>query len=344
MNNKISGDNRIKCIPVLSFYMTCIFVIYHVMIPANSVSEFDSSFYNWIKNFNEQLATIALSYFFGVTGYLLFKNMTKETIFRKLKTRVITLLVPYIFWQALVLGIFYLTGRYKTVDILIYYLKATFLFSSYPPDIPLWYVYAVFAWALLSPLLLLLLKNKNIGFFILMAAFVGIYFVSTNEACSSFYHYGMVSMILKYSFAYLIGAFFGLHFPDPKDLDSLKYIAFTIIFGFAISSTSLSELRTSFIIATIPILLIRFFPEKLCKERKIYNTSFIIFAIHYPMYQYFLELYKNINLSGVPASTINIIVRILFLFVVILISYLIYALLSRFAPKFLKLITGGRAS
>ena len=323
--------------------MTCIFVIYHVMIPGNSVSAFDASFYTWIKTFNEQLATVALSYFFGVTGYLLFRNMNKESLVRKIRTRVVTLLVPYIIWQALILGIFYLTGRYRTVDTLVYYLKATFLFKSYPPDIPLWYVYAVFAWVLLSPILLLLLKNKNVGFVILMAAFVGIYLVSTKEACSSFYHYGLVALILKYSFAYLLGAFFGLHFPDPHDLESLKYIAFTLLFGFVVSSTALSEFRTSFIIAVIPILLIRFFPEKLCKERKIYKTSFLIFAIHYPLYQYSLDLIKKMDLSSVPVSVINILLRILFLLVVILLAYLIYSLLSRFAPKVLGFITGGRA-
>ena len=342
LNNRLGENNRIQCIPVLSFYFTCIFVIYHVVITVKPVNEFDSTLFTWMKTLNEQLATIALSYFFCVTGYLLFKNMNQKTIARKIGSRFLTLLVPYIFWQALVLGIFYLTGRYKTVSILIYYLKATFLFNGYPPDIPLWYVYAVFAWALLSPIILLLLKNKNIGFIVLMAAFIGIHFITTSKACSTFYQYGIIKLVLKYSYAYLMGAYFGLHFPDPKDLESLKYIAFTILLGFALSSYTLSEFRESFLIAAMPILLIRFFPDKLCKDRKIYKTSFIIFSIHYPIYQYLRDYLKTQDLSAYSASGFNIVIRILFLIGVIAISYLLYLLLSKFAPIVLKVMTGGR--
>ena len=244
-------DGRIGCIPVLSFFLTCIFVVYHVVIPGDGISSFDTDLNNWMKTLNEQLATVALSYFFGVTGFLLFKNMTKKSMLRKIKTRFMTLFVPYIFWQFLFLGIFYLTGRFRTWEVFVYYIKRMFLFAGYPPDIPLWYVYTVFVWALLSPLILLLLKNKNVGFVVLMASFIAIHLVMTNEAFRAFSGYGIVSLTLKYAFAYLMGAYYGLHFPDNRDLDSVKYIAFTLQFGFAISSASLNDLRTSFIIASI---------------------------------------------------------------------------------------------
>ena len=323
--------------------MTCVFVIYHVMIPLQSLSDLDLAIYKWTNTLNEQLATIALSYFFAITGFLLFRNLSKSTILRKIKSRVMTLLVPYLFWEFLVLGIYYLTGRFRSMDIFTFYLKSMFLFGGFPPNIPLWYIYTVFALTLLTPILLLLLKNKVVGFITVMVSFFAVQFVTTNEACSAFASYGIVPVAIKYIPSFLLGAYFGLHFPKPDDLESLKVIAFVLVFGVLLSSKDLVDLRTSLILASIPMLLIRFFPARLCKERKIYNVSFILYAIHYPIYQYILDLIKSLQPTGFSVSAVNIIFRAVFLPAMIGLSYLLYKLLSRFTPKLLKLITGSRA-
>ena len=334
---------KIKSIPVLSFLFTCLLVLYHVNISTPAVSEPDRIIKSWIVSMNGRTAEIALSYFFGVTGFLLFYNMTTiKSCFIKIKKRIFSLFVPYLFWQFLFVGVFYLTHRYTTGEDFINCLGKMFLFKGYPPDIPLWYVYTVFVWAFLSPLFWLIFKNKKIGFASLIVLFAALYFVMTAEVCAPFAKHGIVWLALKYSFAYLAGAFYGLHFPDAKDRDSLKYIALALLICFAISAMWFDDIKTSVLMAAFPILLLKFFPERLCKDRKIYKISFIMLAIHYPLYQYLADAVKKLNFAVTPASLVNIMFRVTFLAAIIGLSYLIYSLLSRFAPIVLKIITGGR--
>lgn len=335
---------KIKCIPVLSFFFACVIVLYHADYIIEAVSDADLAINNFMLTLNGRLAEIALSYFFGVTGFLLFRNMSSlKSCLEKMKRRVSSLLLPYLFWQLLTVVLFLLTRRYRTRAALVGCLKAIFLLQNYPPDIPLWYLYTVFLWTLLSPLLFLLLKNRRLGFALLLLMDIGLFFLMNDPRCKSVSGCGIVWLTLRYTFPYLSGAFYGLHFPDPRDRDSLKYIGFSLIFAYALSSLSLRDFKISVLLAAFPILILKYFPERLCRDKKLYHCSFILMAIHYPIYQLILDQIEGVKITGIPASLVSTLFRFAFLIGTTALSYGILVLLSRFTPRFCKLITGGRA-
>lgn len=97
MNQEIS-----RRISFLGFVMTCGIVLYHCgPSPAVPSVGLDQVCFDAISNFFTNTATLAMSYFFAVTGYLLFLNLSLRGWAGKVKRRTFSLLVPYLAWQCL---------------------------------------------------------------------------------------------------------------------------------------------------------------------------------------------------------------------------------------------------
>lgn len=144
MNQEIS-----RRISFLGFVMTCGIVLYHCgPSPAVPSVGLDQVCFDAISNFFTNTATLAMSYFFAVTGYLLFLNLSLRGWAGKVKRRTFSLLVPYLAWQCLTFAVNLLHHEAMTKR---EFLKTTFLLDQWPPDGALWYLYAVFLLALLAP-------------------------------------------------------------------------------------------------------------------------------------------------------------------------------------------------
>ena len=74
MNKNIS--NRIS---FLGFFMTCFIVMYHAGTPSATNCFIDICFNDFTGEIFYGLAVTAMSYFFCVTGFLLFHNLDKKT-------------------------------------------------------------------------------------------------------------------------------------------------------------------------------------------------------------------------------------------------------------------------
>lgn len=147
MNQEIS-----RRISFLGFVMTCGIVLYHCgPSPAVPSVGLDQVCFDAISNFFTNTATLAMSYFFAVTGYLLFLNLSLRGWAGKVKRRTFSLLVPYLAWQCLTFAVNLLHHEAMTKR---EFLKTTFLLDQWPPDGALWYLYAVFLLALLATICL----------------------------------------------------------------------------------------------------------------------------------------------------------------------------------------------
>ena len=137
MNHEIS-----RRISFLGFVMTCGIVFYHCgPSPTIPSTKMDQICFNAISNFFTSVAPLAMCYFFTVTGYLLFLNLSLLNWAHKVKRRVFSLLVPYLAWQCLTFAANLLHHEAMTKR---EFLKTTFLLGQWPPDGALWYLYAVF--------------------------------------------------------------------------------------------------------------------------------------------------------------------------------------------------------
>lgn len=339
---KIVSD-RIK---FLGFLMTCGMVVYHCPILGEeySLGAWDTQINEMLRGFISSLGTIVMCYFFANTGFLLFRNFELKDYPAKIKRRFFSLLIPYLLWQIVVMLIDILQKQYAfdKVD----FLRRTFGLVMWPLDGALWYMYAVFLMALLSPVLLILFKNKKIAW---IAIFWLILLVESRQRVSNsvlieIINYGYVDNILYYLPCYLIGAFYGKFYDENSKVDELVYIVLALAAAWLLEGT-FGGIFSKIALKALPIAIIYLLPMyPFLTNRRIYKLTFLIYAMHMPLIGDVWPFICNTLYPKVvmPVFGYNILTRIIILGIDIGLAALIYFVLKRFAPKVLDLLTGGR--
>lgn len=113
------AQNISKTISFSRFPLILLIVLIHGRIMAVdggalplTSSEFPVS-YNLTYLISEVFAEVAIGIFFCISGYLFFCNMDSMELYMyksKLKSRLHSLFVPYIFWNTVLLIVFYMIG------------------------------------------------------------------------------------------------------------------------------------------------------------------------------------------------------------------------------------------
>ena len=340
-------SDRIKA---LGFLMTCVIAVYHCFFYGEAVNSLDLRLNKAVDLTAETIASVAMCWFFSVSGFLLFRNLTFKNFGDKLKRRTYSLLLPYFIWQVGVEAVSIIMSALRhnlpePKEELKYFVESVFLMKEWPPDGALWYLYALFWLALLSPLLLLLFKNKKLGWCAVIALTVLIYRLNyaDNFITQTVFSYGYLRNIISYFPAFLIGAFMG-HFSESSDgTDKLKYIISLLLVSIIFESLYPGIIMNSFI-KILPMLLLYFMPlATALRERKIYCLSFLIYAVHKPLL-YVKKFLMPVLSSIIPyAFFANIMLRLVFLVIVIAAAALLHFALRKLSPKLLNVVTGGRA-
>lgn len=177
------------------------------------------------------LPRVAVPLFLLISGYLFFVNFSMDKYKGKLKSRVKTLLIPYLIWNTV--GMLfqivtsytfiaqYFVGRKPFVLSVGNILYSIFVWRGYPPC---WFLFALMVFAVVSPLIYYLLKNKYIGIVCIIALLVLYHF-----------HIALPDELFMDSdciFYYLIGAYLGMHFKSSlTQRSSVKLrVIYTLIF------------------------------------------------------------------------------------------------------------------
>lgn len=284
---------------------------------------------------------VAMTYFFSTTGYLLFYRLSFETYKSKLKKRVFSLLIPFLVWQ--VIFICYqscLGAKFDIADTL----SSIFLMTEKPPNGVLWYVYAVFLLAVLSPVQLLIYRNKIAGLLSIMVIPIVCHVLLkfTPGFAEGFVSYGYLAQIIDYFPAYCFGGYCGYLCgkADRSEVFGSCLIAALCSLFF---NNILDGLFIYTVIQLLPMVLIHLLPVSEGKGR-VFHTSFLIYAIHRPIQMFIRDHGFHLILKYAGSIFIaNVIYILLSVVMVIFAAYLIYRVLNRFAPKVLSLLTGGRA-
>ena len=339
-------DKRISSnIKIFSFVVSCFMVLFHAGMydNSNAVNQFDRELSELINYDYKLLAFFGLSFFFSVTGFLLFYGLNYRNYLKKIERRVHSLLIPYLIWQALVLIKDLCIGRrYEIPDVLL----RTFGLELWPLNGPLWYVYVVFLLALLlSPVLLLMFSSKRSAWISTFAMLILIRFLKQTsiEPVRIVVSYGLFSRILTYLPAYMIGAYYGRFYEKNRMPESMVYSLAVVLFAYLLDF-KISGFFTDMVVMTLPMVLIFIFPSipKL-ENRKIYGYTFLIYALHHP----FIVDLKGFIDEGlawipIPVTILNIFEHLLILAVSVLLAAGLSKLLEKLSPKILAVITGGR--
>lgn len=339
-------DKRISSnIKIFSFVVSCFMVLFHAGMydNSNAVNQFDRELSELINYDYKLLAFFGLSFFFSVTGFLLFYGLNYRNYLKKIERRVHSLLIPYLIWQALVLIKDLCIGRkHEILDVLL----RTFGLELWPLNGPLWYVYVVFLLALLlSPVLLLMFSSKRSAWISTFALLILIRFLKQTsiEPVRIVVSYGLFSRILTYLPAYMIGAYYGRFYEKNRMPESMVYSLAVVLFAYLLDF-KISGFFTDMVVMTLPMVLIFIFPSipKL-ENRKIYGYTFLIYALHHP----FIVDLKGFIDEGlawipIPVTILNIFEHMLILAVSVLLAAGLSKLLEKLSPKMLAVLTGGR--
>lgn len=125
------------------------------------------------------LCQIGVPLFFFISGLLMYRNCTSiENVIGKLRKRIKTLLIPYLLWNTLFVGIYFILtnwhvtssmmnmqSAFKTpFDVLVGIINSKFT--------PLWFVKQLMFYVLLAPVFLLLLRNKVVFLLVFLASII----------------------------------------------------------------------------------------------------------------------------------------------------------------------------
>lgn len=329
--------------------MTLIIVFYHCNYSGEPFGSFDGKVIGIVDSSAEALAFVAMCWFFSISGFLLFRNLTFKNYAEKLKKRAVSLLVPYFIWEfaaVVPLIVIPLIRHSSIVSSKLFQdlLCGVFLIKSLPPNGALWYLYALFLLTALSPLFLLLFKNKNIGWLATVALTVLIYCLDNTDNIVSrqILSYGYIRLVFSYLPSFLIGAFMG-HFSENSDgTDKIKYILSLLLAGILFEGAFTGIAKDS-LVRILPVLILYFMPDLTAFEgKKAYRISFLVYAIHQPLLEFRRFLIPAV--SKIPyAFFASLTLRFLFIIIIIAAAAFIHFVLGKIAPKLLNIVTGGRS-
>ena len=307
---------------------------------------------------SEVVARIAVPAFFFISVFLFFyktETFDCNTYLRKLKKRSRTLLVPYLFWNLVVVLLFYLTqtllsGLTSGENLLIKdytwlnWLKAFWdgnkIDGDMPINYPLWFVRDLMVVIIISPIVYLCVKRLKIIFVIALGLLwlSGTWFSISGFSIAAlfFFSFGAYFSIEKRSFLGLMNKLFpyslGIYIIIAIfDLLTRQYDWHAYIHNIGIL-VGLS--------AVMSFAAYGIGKQKLHANPFLANSSFFIYVYHGMPLAFLIKFSVKVLQPQTDAGLI--IMYLVGPLITILVGLGIYRVLTKYFPKFTAIITGGR--
>lgn len=323
-----------------------------------SVSEFSG--YNFCYNLiTEKLCGVCVPLFFFFSGYLFFQNIDRLDfcIYKtKIRRRINTLLIPFIFWNLFVVAIIgtgqlfcpsLFSGAFKNVSdfnvkdwLSVFYCS---LGTNKPIAYQLWFLRDLIVMSALAPIIYYICRYLKLWW---LAALMVLYLLGVKSIVTGLNFFSL--------FFYCTGCLFGIEkrvfvFDDLK----LRYVSILCYFILLILELLLNEYSCAFffvhranvIVGCIAVLqLASIILEKhditqvFVNKPSIINSSFFIYCYHGIFATFLGKFASSMTNSDVYA------VFFYFAIVVLLVVFgvVAYNALLRTLPRFTGIITGGR--
>ena len=366
MNETIS-----KAINLLRFPLACLIVLKHYYTPDISADIFGGEVYNFIGLFVTKVFTaVPVPLFMMISGYLYFnkcnlsEGFSRELYINKTRSRIKSLLIPYLIWNLLVF-LFFTVGQSLTAgsDVMqkdgykaladyevIDYLKNFWALDStgFPIDGPLWFIRDLFIISLFSPFVFWGIKYLRWFFMLIVIVLRYIHVDFEIPYIDYKYQVGIAEVY------FIMGASFMLLSPKlpTKLIDRKVFPIIVFLTGIGIFGLMYSKLTDNIQIETPALWCYRTFgafmffaiAEFLSKKNVqiatwITTASFFIFAIHKPIQ---VIIRRGVFAILHPSDEI-ILISLIFIVptIVILISLGVFYAIRRWMP-WLKCLNGYR--
>jgi peptidoglycan/LPS O-acetylase OafA/YrhL len=309
---------------------------------------------DFIRFFISQgVARVAVPLFFLISGYLFFLGgWSRDKYASKLKRRFHTLLIPYLFWNLVVLAYHlvgeeipqakaYATGLYMQ-DIhsfsLFHNINAWFgITAGYPVSIQFWFIRDLMALILLSPLIHFLLARKPALLF--LCILFGIWlFLPGDEVWQN---------TADALFCFCLGSYLSQTEKNVLYLDKSGFWISAIFLGLLILNSAFPDspfvLRKVVIIFGVPsVWWLAGFADRNDKWKSwltgLGSASFFVFAAHEPLLTIFRKLSYKLFAPTSGAAILALYLLIPICLVTLLVA--LHRCLLKTMPSFLGFITG----
>lgn len=309
-------------------------------------------YFRFIYPFSLWLGETGVPGFFFISGFLFF--LSKKCYQQKQKTRFHTLLIPYLLWNALILGLYiiaYAAGYPQDINgksiadyTLSDYIRAFWDRGSYddgnfvPILCPFWYIRNLFIMSILSPLFYYIIKYVR-EFFIL--AIAGWWLITPHNAF-------IPQTILFFS----LGAYFSIHEKNPLEVfikHKCMYIMLCTLFAIgdiAVHTIIITPINLQIhriaLIFNIPVLflLANYCCQHGFNPKLLPNAAFIVFCVHYPIVVVMRKACAT--KLGDASDLIHIPLYFVCVIIATTLSLIIYIFLDKYFPKLKSVLSGNR--
>ena len=338
----------------ISFLLSILVFFIHSYFAQDIVSESYISVVNHKVSyfFSRSITQFAVPMFFMLSGISFFKDYNNKKYLKKIKSRLFTLVIPYLIWNT-VWMIWEIFTSYSFIAnfsansepyplTLISILKGIFFYGC---NNPFWFIFDLIIFSLASPIVFIIIKNKYVGIISIIClpivSLFGIYLPM------DVFYYPM-SIVF-----YLIGAIIGYHFFDfaVKKSSKLMQIASFVFLAAYILAKNIAPQEihiNNYLTQTVVYTLAAFslwnvvdvFIERI-KPREIYRRSFAIYAMHLNLAIFILKILSICTPQNewfeIPKFIIMVILTL------VIINY-VCAFLEKFAPKIYAILMGNRTN
>lgn len=349
------NENVSKKITVLNLILTFFVVLSH-WTSFYSLTSFGkpSAVTDVLSEVFSVLGIVSIAAFFMLSGYLFYRNLeTANDLPKKAVRRLVSLGIPFLFWNVIYLlyNIFY--GLYKgTLS-----LNATSVllgFTLRPFDSPMWYYLALLVLMGLSPLVMTLKKHPHIS-----GIAVGLIFFSSMLICTLTTEGGMVwnwiRRTISYAPLYFLGAFLGMHADsavrEEKFYNKNYSIFAAVLFALIISAMVVIDVPLAFrwlFYQLTPVLLWIAVPANLftrVKTTAALSVAPVFYAAHSLIILVLNSIWTQKLFGGIDFPVgVDILFHLVLLSVAYLICLLAIIVMKKILPeKIYKIIAGGSA-
>ena len=351
MGQEINRIRLSEAITWLRFPLIFFIILLHCYSTVSLPGE-HTIYFRVLYPFSLWLGETGVPGFFFISGLLFF--LSKKRYQQKLKTRIHTLLVPYILWNALLLSLYilaYIAGFPQNINgknianyTFIDYFRAFWDRGSYdegnfvPILCPFWYIRNLLIMSVLSPFFFLLIKH-----------FRELFLVTVTGWWLFTPHNAFISQTVLF---FCLGAYFSISNKNPLVIIEKKRKCYLILCAFfaladiMVHTTYITPINLQIhrlaLILNIPalFLLADYCCQHGIRSRFLSNGAFIIFSVHYPIVVFIRKL--CVAKMGYASDVIQIPLYVICVIISTTISILIYLILDKYCPKIKNILSGNR--
>lgn len=325
---------------VLNVFLTFVIVLLHSQ-PLNRIginNESDFLFVHGVGIF----AQLGVPMFFFISSLLFYKELNMNDIGKKLRRRCKTLLVPYLLWNIFFVAIHWILTHVSAISSMMNMpavpsdfcgLSLSVIDSKYTP---LWFVKNLMIYCCMSPILLLLLRNKFLYSICILVSIA--YNILVEVRYESLWHWIPIYMI-----GAIIG-YYGLYKITPenakKTLTACCIVLFLILYTQAFNDNKLLlpyRITTPLLIWVCYDCMMETWTIEQFKEKQWMHSTFFIYCTHF----FIINIFQKLLFKMLPHSHvfINVIQAVTPIVVFVILAYIATKMQK---CKVYKVMTGGR--